>query len=141
MTRRIYSAREPNKLTHIITLESCPAGSRSNLTEDRDLMQISRIGLPEGKIVKPHRHLKKSLAFTEIDQIECWIVTRGRLKISLFDVDFTLMESLEISVGALVVTIAGGHSIDWCAPDTELIEIKMGPYIGDDKIAFNITNV
>jgi hypothetical protein len=131
---KIYSKQNRKKLLHVI--------SRRNLKEKRiDILdpklplQVSRINL-KNCIIKPHANVKKYRSFKEKIQCECWIVTRGSISVSLFDIDKTKIKKTSLNTGSVLITIDGGHSIDKTSSYSQLVEIKLGPYIGRDIVYY-----
>jgi hypothetical protein len=52
----------------------------------------------------------------------------GALGIALYDIDGTLLGEETLYSGMMLVTTGGGHSCKALAPDTDILEIKNGPY-------------
>ena len=57
--------------------------------------------------------------------------SRG-LDVKLYDVDASLLKSIVLSAGWLLVTFRGGHGFSAVETPTTVIECKLGPYIGRD---------
>jgi mannose-6-phosphate isomerase-like protein (cupin superfamily) len=136
-----YSKVEPSTLLHTVSYGLTGSSGRMDLTDDSSPIQVSRVALDGNKTVKPHGHMRKTASYAGVEQPECWIVMKGEIRISLFDVDSSLLASLRLTAGSLLITAGGAHSIDASGIDSEIIEIKMGPYTGDEKVSLGAANV
>jgi cupin fold WbuC family metalloprotein len=128
---KIYSKINKNKLLHIISNDLDENEKRVDLTDVNLPLQVSRINLKEST-VRPHNHNPKELFKEKIKPNECWIVLNGKIDISLFDEDKNNIKNTILSKGSILITIDGGHSINKSSQDSELVEIKLGPYKGGD---------
>ena len=128
---KIYSKINKNKLLHIISNNLDENEKRVDLTDINLPLQVSRINLKEST-VRPHNHNQKELLKDKIKPNECWIVLNGEIDISLFDEDKSNIKNTVLSKGSILITIDGGHSINKSSQDSELVEIKLGPYKGGD---------
>ena len=72
----------------------------------------------------------------KVAQNECWIVLKGVLYVSLFDIDKSKIKNLILKRGSILITVGGGHSINKSSKNTEIVEIKLGPYNGKDTIYY-----
>ena len=128
---KIYSKIDKNELLHTISKKIDLNSDRSDITDPSLPLQVSRINL-KSSTVKAHSHKPKMLLKKKIEQNECWIVLKGTINISLFDIDKTNIKNTTLSKGSILITRGGGHSINKSSIDSELIEIKLGPYNGND---------
>ncbi len=60
----------------------------------------------------------------------------GKIKIILYNNDYSLIKECILNIGDIILLASGGHSLEFME-DSELIEIKQGPYNDDDKIIFS----
>jgi mannose-6-phosphate isomerase-like protein (cupin superfamily) len=65
---------------------------------------------------------------------EVLYVRSGRVRVDFYGDDERLRESREIRTGDVILLSAGGHGFEMLE-DSELIEVKQGPYL-DDKRRF-----
>ena len=89
---------------------------------------------PAGKLIGAHVHrpVARTVAYTQ----ETLFIRRGRLRVDFFDEDQTYLESRELKGGDVILLIKGGHGF-LVLEDLEMIEVKQGPYAGDeDKTRF-----
>jgi len=124
---KIYSKIDKNVLLHTISKKINLNSDRSDITDSSLPLQVSRINL-KSSTVRAHSHKPKMLLKKKIEQNECWIVLKGIINISLFDIDKTNLDNLILNQGEILITCGGGHSINKSSDDAEMIEIKLGPY-------------
>ena len=89
---------------------------------------------PAGKVIGAHVHkpVRRTIAFTQ----ETLFIRRGRLRVDFFGDDQAYLESRELQAGDVILLIKGGHGF-LVLEDLEMIEVKQGPYAGDeDKTRF-----
>ncbi len=133
---RIFSARHPEQLLHVIVNANAASSRRMDVTPADESLQVSVIPLEAGRLVKPHYHIARSLPAGERMVQESWIVIRGSIEVQLFDVDRTLLQSAVLEAGWLLVTFRSGHSLKAVSDDTVILECKPGPYLGRDYEPF-----
>lgn len=115
---------------------------RSNFTEpgirfftpDDFSQQLAYMRHPAGKVIDPHVHnpVPREVHFTQ----EVLFLRRGRLRIDFFDDDRTYLESRILEAGDVILLAAGGHGFE-ALEEIEMIEVKQGPYAGEqDKTRF-----
>jgi hypothetical protein len=102
---------------------------RKNLSEEQDLLQVGVRILSEGFQVPAHRHLTSSQSQIQTIQ-EIWILLAGKITANIYDLDGSLVRSLEINFGDIVIYKNGGHSLINHDKESALYEIKSGPYLG-----------
>lgn len=105
------------------------------LTGGDSSQQLGYMNRPNGYVIQPHRHLSndRRVALTQ----ETLLIRSGRVRIDLYDDHENYVRSLVASTGDVVLLAAGGHGLEMLE-DTEIVEVKQGPYDGDkDKIRFS----
>ena len=96
--------------------------------------QLAFMQHPAGKIIDAHFHnpVPRTVSFTQ----ETLLIKRGRLRVDLFDSQQAYLESRELRAGDVIMLVKGGHGFE-VLEDLEMIEVKQGPYGGDqDKTHF-----
>ncbi|MEO6733663.1 MAG: hypothetical protein ABIN01_20740 [Ferruginibacter sp.] len=79
-----------------------------------------------------HRLVERKVSVTQ----EVLIVRSGSLRIELFDSKQNFIKEVVLTTGDTILLASGGHAIEMLE-DTELIEVKQGPYTSDDdKLKF-----
>ncbi len=97
------------------------------VTPDSYYQQAGFVVYPKGGVVKRHVHLpiQRHLVGTP----EALTVRKGRVEADLYALDKTLLGTWTLEEGDIILLVAGGHGFR-CLEDTELLEIKQGPYTG-----------
>ena len=68
---------------------------------------------------------------------EVLFIKSGKVRVDYFDDDKNYLESRILSQGDVVLLSGGGHGF-YMLEDSEIIEVKQGPYAGDrDKTRFD----
>ena len=101
------------------------------ITSDSDFQQVGIWGYDKGKILLPHIHLetKKEAARSQ----EVIFIRRGRLKADLFNENEKLFKSVELIEGDTMILLAGGHGYEILENNTQVLEVKNGPFMGVEK--------
>jgi hypothetical protein len=64
------------------------------------------------------------------------LIKRGRLRVDFYDDDQHYLESRILEAGDVILLATGGHGFE-VLEEVEMIEVKQGPYAGDqDKTRF-----
>jgi len=96
--------------------------------------QLAYMRHPAGKVIDPHVHnpVNRSVQYTQ----EVLFIRRGRLRVDFYDNDQTYIESRILQAGDVILLATGGHGFE-VLEEIEMIEVKQGPYAGDqDKTRF-----
>ena len=104
-------------------------------TQDESSQQLAYMKHPKGKVIEPHFH--NSIKRIIYDTQEVLYIKKGTLKVDFYDNNKNVLGSEFLNEGDLIMLIQGGHGFS-VVEDLEMIEIKQGPYLGDnDKVKFN----
>jgi hypothetical protein len=96
--------------------------------------QLGYMKHQKGETIQEHIHILHAREVTNTQ--ETLIVKKGRVKINFYNEDKTLFTTRELKTGDVVLLASGGHGFEFLE-ETEMIEVKQGPYCGDqDKIRF-----
>jgi len=120
-------------LAIIIYRRFCEAGIRF-FTPDDFSQQLAYMCHPAGKVIEPHQHnaVLRTVHFTQ----EVLFIKRGRLRVDFFDDSQAYLESRVLEAGDTILLASGGHGFE-ALEEIEMIEVKQGPYAGDqDKTRF-----
>jgi len=96
--------------------------------------QLAYMQHSKGKIIEPHIHneVLRQINFTK----EVLFIKKGKLQVDFYTDNKEFLESRILSAGDIVLLASGGHGFT-VIEDLEMIEVKQGPYAGDnDKIRF-----
>lgn len=127
--KKIYSRVEQDKLLHIINRFE-EIENRIDIVPEDQFLQVSAIKTHSEKSYRPHKHIVKEVAEKETITQESWVVIQGSVRITLYDVDDTIIAVEVITRGDSSITLAGGHGYEILEDNTVVYEYKTGPYKG-----------
>jgi len=96
--------------------------------------QLGYMNRPKGYVIDPHVHnlVERKVTLTQ----EVLYIKTGKVRVDFYDDDRNYLESKIVAQGDVILLAAGGHGFE-ILEDAEMIEIKQGPYCGDeDKVRF-----
>jgi mannose-6-phosphate isomerase-like protein (cupin superfamily) len=98
------------------------------LTPNEYSQQLGYMNRRAGHRIPAHIHnaVPRSVTYTR----EVLFVKSGRLRVDLYGDDGQYAESCILNAGDVILLAAGGHGFEMLE-DTEMIEVKQGPYTGD----------
>lgn len=103
-------------------------------TPDNFSQQLAYMNRPAGYRIAPHVHNKvpREVFFTQ----EVLYVKKGKLKVDLYGLERNFICERVLMSGDIILLASGGHGFEMIE-DSEIIEIKQGPYAGEqDKTRF-----
>ena len=96
--------------------------------------QLAFMRHPAGKVIDPHVHnaVSRNVQYTQ----EVLFIKSGRLRVDFYDNGQMYLESRILEGGDVILLATGGHGFE-VLDEVEMIEVKQGPYFGDqDKTRF-----
>jgi mannose-6-phosphate isomerase-like protein (cupin superfamily) len=96
--------------------------------------QLAYMRHPAGKEIHPHLHnpAPREVLFTQ----EVLFIRSGQLRVDFYDEDRNYLQSRVLRGGDTILLASGGHGFE-VLEELEMIEVKQGPYTGDqDKVRF-----
>lgn len=103
-------------------------------TNDNDSQQLGYMNRPEGYVIVPHRHniVPRAVHLTQ----EVLFIKSGKVRVDFYDNQQNYIQSATLEKGDVILLADGGHGFKMLEP-TEMIEVKQGPYCGEqDKVRF-----
>jgi len=100
----------------------------------RDLsQQLGYLPHKKGDVITAHFHKRvpRKVIFT----LETIIIKKGKVLVNLYTRSKKYISSVELQTGDVILLCSGGHGFN-ILEDTEMIEIKQGPYLDIDKERF-----
>ena len=97
--------------------------------------QLGYMNRPTGYVIPPHVHnpVQRDVMWTQ----EVLFIKSGKVRVDFFTDGKHYLESRVLTAGDVILLAAGGHGFEMLEP-TEMIEVKQGPYCGDqDKTRFD----
>lgn len=96
--------------------------------------QLAYMKHPKGKRIDAHTHniVPREVSYTK----EVLIIRKGKLRVDFYEDNQTYIESHIVEQGDIILLAFGGHGFE-CLEEVEMIEVKQGPYLGEqDKVRF-----
>jgi mannose-6-phosphate isomerase-like protein (cupin superfamily) len=97
--------------------------------------QLAYMKRPSGYVIRPHLHNE---VHREVLQTrEVLFIKSGRVRVDFYDDGRRFLRSSVLEAGDVVLLAEGGHGFEMLE-ESEMIEVKQGPYAGDaDKTPFD----
>ena len=104
------------------------------LTPSESTLQVGQMTKAPGDRIRAHRHLPVERNIT--GTMEAIFIRRGRVEVDFYTPEEEPLTKRELCAGDLVLLASGGHGFT-ALEETDMVEIKQGPYAGDDdKVKF-----
>jgi hypothetical protein len=103
-------------------------------TPDNLSQQLAYMHYPAGKLIAPHVHnpVTREVQYTQ----EVLFLRSGQLRVDFYSDQREYLESYLLEAGDVILLVTGGHGFE-VLEDVEMIEVKQGPYLGEqDKTRF-----
>ena len=103
-------------------------------TPDDFSQQLAYMNRAKNYVIPPHVHnaVQRDVHFTQ----EVLVIKSGKVRVDYYDDDRNYLESRILNQGDVVLLAYGGHGFEMLE-DSEMIEVKQGPYAGEmDKVRF-----
>ena len=126
-----------NKQIALLIRSDFSSDTSKFFTDDSLPQQVGYIKHDKGHQVTAHIH---SFSTREVLNIqETLIIRKGKLRVDLYSDTREYIESTVLNKGDVIILISGGHGV-YFIEDSEIIEVKQGPYLPEDDKLF-IKNV
>jgi hypothetical protein len=96
--------------------------------------QLGYMNRPAGYLIPPHRHnaVDRKVVLTQ----EVLYIRKGKIRVDFYDDFEKYLQSAILETGDVILLAAGGHGFEMIE-DSEIIEVKQGPYAAEqDKVRF-----
>ena len=97
--------------------------------------QLGYMKHEKGDIIQEHVHVLhcREINYTQ----ETLFIRKGKVKIDFYSDEKDYLTSRVLETGDVILLASGGHGFEFLE-ETEMIEVKQGPYCGDqDKVRFS----
>ena len=101
---------------------------RHDLTAPEANLQVSGRKYDPSFQVRPHSHL--GVRRETIGTSESWVVIKGSVEATLFDLDDKFIRKVALREGDCIVFFNGGHGLQTGNEGAVVYEFKNGPYYG-----------
>ncbi|MBS1640278.1 MAG: hypothetical protein JSR12_09470 [Bacteroidetes bacterium] len=131
MIEKIYNN---HLLLSIIIRKSFEKNGIEFFTNDNDSQQLGYMNRPKDYVIPPHRHnlVPREVHLTQ----EVLFIKSGKVRVDFFNNEQLYIKSTILYAGDVILLADGGHGFKMLE-QSELIEVKQGPYCGEqDKIRF-----
>lgn len=134
MIEQIYDNEKNNNVIAIIIRANYKKEGISFVTPNEYSQQMAYMHHPQGHVIAPHIHNE---VIREIrDTKEVLVIKKGKLRCDFYTDEKEYVKSTIVETGDVIMLVQGGHGFE-CLEETEMIEIKQGPYAGEaDKVRF-----
>ena len=126
---------DDQKLLSIIIRAEYKSKGIEFFTPDDFSQQLGYMNRKKNHIISPHIHniVQRDVQFTQ----EVLIIKSGKVRVDYYDEKKKYLESRILNKGDVVLLAYGGHGFEMIE-DSEIIEVKQGPYLDKvDKIRFD----
>lgn len=100
-------------------------------TDDKDFVQVSTWNYNNGKHLKAHGHKIYERVSDKTNEVV--FVKSGKLCVTLFSEEDEILETITLERGDILISYNGGHAYDILEDNTQVLEVKNGPYPGLEK--------
>lgn len=126
--------KKKDKLLAMIIRNDYTCEGVNFITPSEYSQQVAYMHHSAGKIINAHVHnlVHRNVVLTQ----EVLLIKKGILRVDFYDEYEDYLESRELYSGDLLLLISGGHGFR-VIEEVEMIEVKQGPYAGEnDKKRF-----
>lgn len=117
--------------TVALKIRSFKWGSRP-LTSPREAIQVLSIKRQASEEVPAHYH--KPLRRVTNSLQECLVVRYGKIKVDFYSPgNYKKFKHIFLKEGDVLIILKGGHRLHYLA-ESEIVEIKNGPYVDDKEL-------
>ena len=109
------------------------------LSEESENLQVSFWNHPSDTVLQPHIH--NQLQRNTVGTAEIVYVVNGSVHLDLYDPQGLLIHETILKTGDLCVCSLGGHGYRILEEGTKVLEIKNGPYFGQEADKTLIRNL
>ena len=136
MQSRVREFRYKGKLVAVLYSNGfqLPGKHAAFLSDPKSSLQIGGGVYPKNHHGDAHEHDRRQTLKAHYEEL--LHLDRGKMRVSLYGDDRNKFSSFLMQTGDTVHLISGGHSFNMLTK-CKCIEIKQGPYIGQNKIYFS----
>jgi anti-sigma factor ChrR (cupin superfamily) len=130
--------KKNNAILSVIIRENYRSEGIEFFTPDDFSQQLGYMNRKKGYSIPPHRHniVERKVTLTQ----EVLYIKSGKVRVDFYDDDQVYLESRILNKGDVILLATGGHGFEMLE-DSEMIEVKQGPYVGEeDKVRFTAAN-
>ncbi|MDE7021212.1 MAG: hypothetical protein K2P23_10005 [Lachnospiraceae bacterium] len=130
----VEEVKKKDKLLAMIIRNDYTCEGVDFITPNEYSQQVAYMHHPTGKTIDAHVHnmVHRNVVLTQ----EVLFIKKGILRVDFYDEYEDYLESRDLHAGDIILLVSGGHGFH-VLEEVEMIEVKQGPYAGDqDKKRF-----
>jgi len=134
MMNNLIEIKKKDKLLAIVIKNDYQTDGVDFITSNELSQQVAYMHHPAGKKIVPHVHnlVQRNVIMTQ----EVLFIKTGKLRVDFYDDYKDYLESIILESGDVILLVSGGHGFE-VQEELEMIEVKQGPYAGEqDKTRF-----
>ena len=93
-------------------------------------LQLGLSNYKKNEEIKAHFHIENEIKINKIQEIV--YIKKGKTLVNLYNKEGFNFKSIELTTGDIIFFVEGGHGFKMIE-ETDIIEVKQGPYFGKDK--------
>jgi len=100
-------------------------------SQDEEFIQVGTWRYDSGKELLAHIHneVERKVYWTQ----EVLYIRKGSIKAKIYDLDENFVDEIIVKEGDILILLRGGHGYSILEDNTQVLEIKNGPYVGAEK--------
>ena len=121
----------PQILARVIRHDGLWQKGLNFFSKDKESIQVGTWGYEANKKLQAHSHneVVREIPRTQ----EVIFVKQGKLKANIFGKEDNFVAEVQLHGGDLIIMLEGGHSYEIIDDNTQVLEIKNGPYVGAEN--------
>ena len=130
----VEEVKKKEKLLAMIIRSNYQCEGVDFITPNEYSQQVAYMHHPTGKVIDAHVHnlVYRNVVFAQ----EVLIIKKGILRVDFYDEYEDYLESRDLYAGDIILLVSGGHGFK-VIEEVEMVEVKQGPYSGEqDKKRF-----
>ena len=130
----VEEVKKKEKLLALIIRNDYSSDGVDFITPNDFSQQVAYMHHPTGKVIDAHVHnlVYRNVVLTQ----EVLFIKKGVLRVDFYDEYEDYLESRDLHSGDIILLVSGGHGFR-VLEEVEMIEVKQGPYSGEqDKKRF-----
>ncbi len=134
MRQAVEKILHDNSLLAIIIRSDYKSEGIEFFTPDDFSQQLAYMNRPAGYKIDPHLHnrVQREVFYTQ----EVLFIKKGKVKVDFYDNSKNYLDTRILGTGDVIFLATGGHGFEMLE-QTEMIEVKQGPFAGEkDKTRF-----
>lgn len=100
------------------------------ITPETSSLQVGNNYYRKGDVIRNHIHIPCTRTIANAEEII--LVKKGKTHVRIFDENKTVIAEEDLQAGDVLYLARGGHGFD-ILEDTEIFEVKQGPYLSKEK--------